>query len=84
MDQNLLQNIISGLPYQVRACLNDLRKYPTLNNETYFIGYLRAKHECGYISDDEYDYLLSLTGEIVKSESVRDRVLEALRSVPES
>ena len=84
LNLNLLQTIISGLPYQVLDCLKDFRKYPTLSNEAYFVGYIRAKHECGCISDEEYNYLLALAGEIVRAERVRDMTLEALRSVPES
>lgn len=80
MDQNLLKTTINGLPLDVVFTMKDFVKHPTPRNEAYFVGYIKAKRECGCISEETYGYLLALSGSMIRGEQVQDLVEKALRT----
>ena len=53
-----------NLPNSGKRMLKEFAKYPTLNNQSYAIGYLAALFDNSVISQDSYTYLLSLCGQL--------------------
>ena len=80
MDQDQIQSVLNGLPHAVLQTLNEFRKHPTPRNEAYFVGYIKAKRECGCISEEAYGYLLAMSGSMIRGERVQDLVEKALRT----
>ena len=57
-------NAWKDLPGRAKRMMKDFAKYPTLNNQSYAIGYLCALMDNSVISQGTYSYMLSLCGQL--------------------
>ena len=58
-----------------RRMLKDFAKYPTLGNQSYVIGYIAALFDNSCISQDTYNFMLSLCGQL----PCQGYIIEAIR-----
>lgn len=69
---------LGRVPGNMHRAIRGMAKTPTERNECYLVGFSEGCRLGGIINDDTHSFLLSLSGELRRSEETRNYILEAL------